>query len=245
MTELRRKMLEDMQLHGYAERTRESYADAVGRLAKHYNRPPDQLTEDDIRNFFLHLINERKSARSTLVIYLSGIKFFFEKTLGRKWKVFDLLLPPKSKKLPVVLSKREVEAIISKVRNATIKMVLTLIYVCGLRLHEAVASVRVLAFSLRASPRLGHQPCGGSKGIPVRPQGERRSQESLGPYPASLVCHPSPGRRGELAFHPDVARPSKPDHHRHLHAPHQAGRTAGEKGHQQAHGGPGLIGRHA
>jgi integrase/recombinase XerD len=139
MTDLRRRMLEDMQLHGYSVRTRESYADAVGRLARHYGHPPDQLGEDDIRNFFLHLINERKSARSTLVIYLSGIKFFFEKTLGRKWKVFDLLLPPKSKKLPVVLSKREVEAIISKVRNATIKMVLTLIYVCGLRLHEAVA----------------------------------------------------------------------------------------------------------
>ena len=139
MTDLRRRMLEDMQLHGYAERTRESYADAVGRLAKHYSRPPDQLTEDDIRNFFLHLINNRKLARATLVIYLSGIKFFFEKTLGRKWKVFGLLLPPKSKKLPAVLSKREVETILGKVRKTTIKMALTLIYVCGLRLHEAVS----------------------------------------------------------------------------------------------------------
>jgi site-specific recombinase XerD len=132
-------MLDDMQLHGYAERTRESYANVVGGLAKHYGRPPDQLTEEDIRNFFLHLINERKSARATLVIYLSGIKFFFEKTLGRKWQVFDLLLPPKSKKLPAVLSRKEVETALGKVRNATIKMALTLIYVCGLRLHEAVS----------------------------------------------------------------------------------------------------------
>jgi len=139
MTDLRRRMLEDMQLHGYAERTRESYANAVEGLARHYGRPPDQLSEDDIRNFFLHLINERKSARSTLVIYLSAIKFFFEKTLGRKWRVFGLLLPPRSKKLPAVLSREEVGGIVGKIRNATIRMALTLIYVCGLRLHEGVS----------------------------------------------------------------------------------------------------------
>lgn len=139
MTDLRKRMLEDMQLHGYAERTRESYASAVSVLARHYRRPPDQLTEDDIRKFFLHLINERKSARNTLKIYLCGIKFFYEKTLGREWKLFGLLLPGKSKKLPAILSRREVETILGKVRSAALKMVLTLIYVCGLRLHEAVS----------------------------------------------------------------------------------------------------------
>jgi len=149
MTNLRRRMLEDMQLRGYAERTRESYANAVGGLARHYGRPPDQLGEDDIRNFFLHLINERKSARSTLVIYLTGIKFFFEKTLGRKWKVFGLLLPPKSKKLPAVLAKKEVETIIGKVRNATIKMVLTLQKIERRILKNAIFRQRTTARNFR------------------------------------------------------------------------------------------------
>lgn len=139
MTDLRKRMMEDMQLHGYSEKTRESYAAAVGVLAKHYQRPPDQLSVDEIRKFFLHLINERKSARNTLTIYLCGIKFFYEKTLHREWKIFGLLLPAKSKKLPAVLAREEVEAILGKVKSIALKMILTLIYVCELRLHEAVS----------------------------------------------------------------------------------------------------------
>ena len=139
MTELRKRMIEDMQLHGYADRTMQSYADAVRVLAKHYQCPPTQLTEEDIRKFFLHLINDRKSARSTVKIYLCGIKFFYETTLGRKWGIFDLLLPAKSRKLPTVLSKEEVGTILGLVRNAAIKTVLTVIYACGLRLSEGTS----------------------------------------------------------------------------------------------------------
>ena len=139
MTELRKRMIEDMQLHGYADRTMQSYADAVRVLAKHYQCPPTQLTEEDIRKFFLHLINDRKSARSTVKIYLCGIKFFYETTLGRKWGIFDLLLPAKSRKLPTVLSKEEVGTILGLVRNAAIKTVLTVIYACGLRLSEGAS----------------------------------------------------------------------------------------------------------
>lgn len=93
MGKLRDRMIEDMKLHGYAERTQESYADAVRSLAKYHKRPPDQLSEADIRGFFLHLVNEKKVARSTLTIHLSGIKFFFERTLEREWKIFDLVRP--------------------------------------------------------------------------------------------------------------------------------------------------------
>ena len=139
MTELRKRMIEDMQLHGYADRTMQSYAGAVRVLAKHYQCPPTQLTEEDIRKFFLHLINDRKSARSTVKIYLCGIKFFYETTLGRKWGIFDLLLPAKSRKLPTVLSKEEVGTILGLVRNAAIKTVLTVIYACGLRLSEGAS----------------------------------------------------------------------------------------------------------
>lgn len=139
MTDLRKRMMEDMQLHGYSEKTRKSYAAAVNILAKHYRRPPDQLTEDELRKFFLHLINERKSARNTLKIYLCGIKFFYEKTLHREWKLLGLLLPGKSKKLPAVLAREEVATILGKVRSDVFRMILTLIYVCGLRLHEAVS----------------------------------------------------------------------------------------------------------
>ena len=89
MTELRRRMLEDMQLAGLADTTKKSYLRTVRKLAHYYNRSPDLISEDEIRLFFLYLVQERKLSPSSITCYLCGIKFFFEKTLQREWKVFD------------------------------------------------------------------------------------------------------------------------------------------------------------
>jgi integrase/recombinase XerD len=142
MTELRRRMREDLQLAGFAPKTQKSYVDAVQRLAKHYNRPPSLLTEDEVRSFFLYMINDRKSARSTVTIYLCGIKFFYETTLKRTWNIFGLVRPRHVKKLPVVLSVNEVRTIIALIRKPVVQMALTIIYSCGLRVSEA-ARLRV------------------------------------------------------------------------------------------------------
>ena len=137
MTELRRRMMEDLALAGYSPKTQRSYLDAVRKLAKHYMRSPDLLSEEEVRQFFLYLINRRKAAKSTVTIYLCGIKFFFEKTLGRLWPVFDLVRPKRSKKLPVVLSREEVRAILKRIKHPVIRMALTAMYACGLRISEA------------------------------------------------------------------------------------------------------------
>jgi site-specific recombinase XerD len=84
MSELRKKMTEDLQLAGYSQHTLKSYIIAVRVLAKHCNRSPDLITEDEIRQFFLYLINERKVSSDSVNVYLCAIKFFFEKTLKRK-----------------------------------------------------------------------------------------------------------------------------------------------------------------
>jgi integrase/recombinase XerD len=136
MTELRRRMMEDLQLAGYSKGTQVSYLDAVRGLAKYYKRSPDQLNEEEIRRFFLYLVNERHYSRSTVTIYLCGIKFFFETTLKRDWTVFKLVRPAPSHKLPSVLSREEVRAILWLVRKPIARLVLTLIYSCGLRLSE-------------------------------------------------------------------------------------------------------------
>jgi len=138
MTELRKRMMEDLQLAGYSPKTQKSYVDAVRNLAKYYMRSPDVLTEEDIRRFFLHLITVRKAAKSTVTIHLCGIKFFYEKTLGRKWFVFDMVRPSPTKKLPVVLSREEVRAILKQIRSPMAKMALIVIYACGLRNAEGV-----------------------------------------------------------------------------------------------------------
>jgi site-specific recombinase XerD len=138
MTELRRRMKEDLQLAGYSPRTQKSYIDTVRVLANYYHRSPDLLTQDEIRQFFLHMINERKSSGSSITVYLCGIKFFYETTLKRTWQVFDLIKPGRSKKLPVVLTPEEVRTILHKVDHPVYRMALTLIYACGLRISEAV-----------------------------------------------------------------------------------------------------------
>ena len=137
MTELKRRMLEDMQLRGLAKNTQQSYMDCVKALAKHYNRRPDQLSEDEIRNFFLYLIKNKRLRENTIRIYVYGIKFFFEKTLQRQWPVLNLIRAKTRKKLPVVLSTEEVRKLLSLVRIPKNRVCLTTIYSCGLRLSEA------------------------------------------------------------------------------------------------------------
>jgi integrase/recombinase XerD len=136
MTTLRRRMLEDLQLRGLAPKTPQCYVAAVPQLAQHYRRPPDQLSEEELRQYFLSLLNEKKVAESTFRIHLDGIRFFYELTLKRPWPVFDLVRPRNIPKLPVVLSPREVRDLLALVKNPTARMCLRLIYACGLRLRE-------------------------------------------------------------------------------------------------------------
>jgi site-specific recombinase XerD len=131
-------MNQDMQLRNFSERTRQSYIGAVKGLARFYMRSPDQLSEEEVRDFFLHLINERKSARSTVTIYLCGIKFFYEKTLGKNWTLFNLIRPPKRLKLPVVLTVEEVRHLLSMVVSPVVRTALTVIFSCGLRISEGI-----------------------------------------------------------------------------------------------------------
>jgi site-specific recombinase XerD len=130
-------MLEDMRLHGLSERSRESYVGAVSKLARHYNRSPADLSETEIRQFFLHLIDTQKAAKSTVTVYLSGIKFLYEKTLDRPMPVRGLVRPKRRRKLPAVLTIEEIKRIFELVRSPTIRMLLVMTYSCGLRLTEA------------------------------------------------------------------------------------------------------------
>jgi site-specific recombinase XerD len=129
-------MIEELQLRGYAERTIQAYVHPVVQLAKFYHLSPDRLTEEQIRQYLLHLSVERKVARSTHTLALCGLKFFFEQILGRQWRILDVARPARSKKLPVVLSRDEVWRILGCVRSPNYRRCLISIYACGLRLLE-------------------------------------------------------------------------------------------------------------
>ena len=133
---LRRRMIEEMQLRRFSERTIESYVRAVGQLAGWCWKSPDQVGDEELRGYFLYLRNQKRLARATTTIALCGIKFFFESTLNRDWTAMAIPRPRAEHKLPAVLSREEVRAILREVRELRHRACLTLIYSCGLRLGE-------------------------------------------------------------------------------------------------------------
>ena len=136
MTPLRQRMIEDLKLRGYSARTQEAYVAAVRHLAEHCRKSPDQLAEEELRQYFLYLKDGKKLARASMTIALCGIKFLFEQTLQRQWGLFEIVRPPREKKLPVVLGREEVRRILAGVRLPVYRVCLTTIYACGLRLME-------------------------------------------------------------------------------------------------------------
>jgi integrase/recombinase XerD len=136
MTELRKRMIECLQLRGLAERTQEAYTRAVRQLAAHYHKSPDQISEAELRQYFLYLKNVKHYSRNTMTIAICGIRFFYEQTLQRNWAIFGIVRPAPEKKLPVILSLAEVRQILGRIRLPRYQVCLTTIYSCGLRLQE-------------------------------------------------------------------------------------------------------------
>jgi len=137
-TSLRQRMIEDMQLGGLAERTQQSYVRAVRQLAEYYGKSPAQLSEEELRQYFLYLKNDKQYASSSCMVALSGIKFFYNRTLNRVWPQLDFIKPPPTKRLPVVLSREEVQRLLVCLRRPHYRVCLSTIYSCGLRLLEGV-----------------------------------------------------------------------------------------------------------
>ena len=137
-THLRQRMIEDMQLRGLAERTQAAYVAAVRQLAEHYGKSPDQISDEELRQYFLYLTNEKKASSSAITIALCAIKFFYEQTLHQEWPTLALVRPPRERKLPVVLSREEVHRILGRLRQPCYQACLSTIYSCGLRLQEGV-----------------------------------------------------------------------------------------------------------
>jgi site-specific recombinase XerD len=131
-------MIEDMQLRGLSEGTQEAYVTVVKQLAEHYGKSPDRISEEELRNYFLYLKNDKGIATSTFIVAVCGIKFLYQRTLRREWPTFDLVRASREKKLPVVLSIAEVRRILNCIRRPQYRVCLSTIYACGLRVREGV-----------------------------------------------------------------------------------------------------------
>ncbi len=87
MTELRTRMIEDMQLAGLSQGTQESYVRVVRQLAGHYNLSPDRITERQVQDYLMHLREVRKVAKGTFQAHFFGIKCFYVNTMGYDWSL--------------------------------------------------------------------------------------------------------------------------------------------------------------
>lgn len=136
--DLRQRFLDDLQLQGLSTRTQQAYARTVRQLADHVKKSPTHITEEELRQYFLHVNNVKHWSRGTITQAICGITFFYEHTLKRQWTTLEVIRPPKEQKLPGILTVEEVRHILSVIRLLRYKACLTTIYSCGLRIKEAV-----------------------------------------------------------------------------------------------------------
>ena len=161
MTELRRRMDDDMVVRGMAVRTRETYLAAVTGLAKFYRRSPDQISDEEVQAYLLHLIRERHRSWNTCHIVVHGLRFLYHTTLKRPRTTFSIPSMRQPGKLPAILSRGEVEQILAHAANLKHRTMLMTAYAAGLRLNEVlhlrVADIDSARMTIRVEQGKGGQ----------------------------------------------------------------------------------------
>jgi integrase/recombinase XerD len=138
MTELRRRMDNDMVVRGMAAKTREAYLGAVAGLARYYRRSPDQISADEVQAYLLELLQVRKRAWSTVNIAVHGMRFLYHVTLKHDHVTFSIPAGRQPAKLPHILSTEDVRRILAATTNARHHAMLATTYAAGLRVSELV-----------------------------------------------------------------------------------------------------------
>lgn len=138
MTELRRRMLQDMDLKGLQQKTQDIYAECISHLARFFRRSPELLTQEDLRGWVRHLMDRGLSSQR-LRQHFAAMRLLYGKTLGRPQDVAFVTWPRDAQKLPDVLGADEVEQLLAALHTPIYRVFCTLLYATGLRLGEALA----------------------------------------------------------------------------------------------------------
>ena len=137
MTPLRAKMIRELELHRKSPTTIEAYVTAVAQLAQHFNRSPEAIGVEEVRDFLHHLISERHAAYSTVNQKMCGIRFLYQHVLERP--DFHLRVPAKrSRRLPEPLARSEIAALFRVAHDRRQRVLLMTAYGGGLRVSELV-----------------------------------------------------------------------------------------------------------
>jgi integrase/recombinase XerD len=139
MTPLRQRMIEDMCLRNFAGTTQRSYIHYVAAFAKYFNRSPQELDLEAVRQYQLHLSQERKLSPQSINTFVSAVQFLYLVTLEMPWDKHDFPRARLEEKLPVVLAPDEIQRFLDHVSGVKHRTVLLTCYGAGLRISEAVA----------------------------------------------------------------------------------------------------------
>ncbi|MFL6302319.1 MAG: tyrosine-type recombinase/integrase [Candidatus Sulfotelmatobacter sp.] len=138
MTPLRQRLLDELQRRHYTPDTIRGYLHAVQEFAHYFGQSPERLGAEEIREFQLYLIREKKLAPGTVALRMGALRFLYKKVLRRRdLDLEDLPLVKTPRKLPVVLSPEEVTRLIEGALNLWHRTILMLLYATGLRRAEA------------------------------------------------------------------------------------------------------------
>ncbi len=136
MTPLRQRMRDALVLRGMAQRTQESYIDAVSRLVRHHGRSPDILSAEEVQGFLLHLLRDRQRSRSTVNQYGCAFRFLYGTVLGLDGDTFQVRWASRRSGLPEILSRAEIARLFAVTTALKARTFLMLAYGTGLRLSE-------------------------------------------------------------------------------------------------------------
>jgi len=138
VTPLRQRMLEELRRRNFSADTIRGYILAVEQFARHFQKAPDLMGAEEVGQYQLHLLEEKRLSLGSIALRMGAIRFFYRKVLERRGPDFDDLPLLKSpKKLPVVLSPDEVVRLIEAAPNLLYRTILMLLYATGLRRMEA------------------------------------------------------------------------------------------------------------
>ena len=131
-------MEREVQIRGFSPNTNRPYLAAVRDFLKHYDGvPAEQISLDQIHQYQLHLIQERRVATSTYNVHIAALRFFYNTVLKKDWLIREIPFRKTGRKLPVVLCPQEVARLLEVIGNLKHRALLTTMYAAGLRVGEA------------------------------------------------------------------------------------------------------------
>ena len=178
LTPLTKRMAEDMQVRNLSPRTIDCYTYHIDKFTQHFNRPADELGPEEIRQYQLYLINEKKAAWSSFNQAVCALRFLYRFTTPRDWVVKMIPFGKRPKKLPVVLDNDQAIQLIQCATNLKHHTVLLTLYAAGLRLSEALHLQVPDIDSGRMQLRVTHGKGSKQRLVPLSP----RLLESLRQY---------------------------------------------------------------